>query len=126
MDNGLINGHRKLCPACLHVSGIPQTENGTHGKRQLPFVCCKRKTETAYFHLFAGNGIGKRKFIFLDGIRQMVVSCFSKDAHLCRFCFPFVANRRSCRFPLVPFSLYIYIWNTELFTLGKDGNSSQL
>jgi hypothetical protein len=27
-------------------SGIPQTENGTNGKRQLPVVRCKRKTET--------------------------------------------------------------------------------
>jgi hypothetical protein len=32
---------------CLHVSEIPQTENGDHGKRQLPF--------------FALNGNWKRK-----------------------------------------------------------------
>jgi hypothetical protein len=36
-------------------------------KRQLPFVCGKRKTEAANFLLFAenGNGNGKRKFVFL-------------------------------------------------------------
>ncbi len=30
---------------CLNVSGILQTENETKGKRQLPFICCKQKTE---------------------------------------------------------------------------------
>jgi hypothetical protein len=37
-------------------------ENGTYGKQQLPFVCCKRKTEAASFRLFSVNG--KRKFVF--------------------------------------------------------------
>jgi hypothetical protein len=37
-------------------------ENGTNGKRQLPFVCCKRKTETTNFRLFSANG--NRKFVF--------------------------------------------------------------
>jgi hypothetical protein len=32
---------------CLHVSGIPQRENGTNGEQQLPFVSCKWKTELA-------------------------------------------------------------------------------
>jgi hypothetical protein len=41
---------------CLHVSKIPQIENGTNGKQQLPFICCKRKTATANFRLFAANG----------------------------------------------------------------------
>ncbi len=50
---------------CLRVSGIPQTENGTHGKWHLPFVFCERKTETANFHLFAANRKKKRKCVFL-------------------------------------------------------------
>ncbi len=37
--------------------------NGTNGKWQLLFVCCKRKTETANFHLFAENE--KQKFVYL-------------------------------------------------------------
>jgi hypothetical protein len=40
-------------------------EKGIDGKRRLPFVCCKQKTETANFHLFVANGKGKRKFVFL-------------------------------------------------------------
>jgi hypothetical protein len=40
-----------------------QTENG-NGK--LLFVCCKRKTAMANFRLFAANGNGKWKFVFLD------------------------------------------------------------
>jgi hypothetical protein len=53
-----------LCPCpCLHVSEIPQTENGTNGKWQHPFVCCRRKTETANFRLFAANGNGKGKCV---------------------------------------------------------------
>jgi hypothetical protein len=40
-------------------------ENGTNTKRQLPYVCCEQKTETANFRLFAANGNGKRKFVFL-------------------------------------------------------------
>jgi hypothetical protein len=36
--------HVSMCPCpCLRVSGIPQTENGTNGKRQLPFIFCKWK-----------------------------------------------------------------------------------
>jgi hypothetical protein len=45
-------------------------ENGTNGKQQLPFVCCKEKTESANLRLFAANGSGKRKFVFLS--RQTV------------------------------------------------------
>jgi hypothetical protein len=57
------------CP-CLNVSGMQQTENRTNGKQQLLFVCCKRKTETANFRLFAANRNGKRKFVFLG--QQMI------------------------------------------------------
>jgi hypothetical protein len=35
-----------------------------HPKWQLSFVCCKWKTETANFRLFAANGTRKRKFFF--------------------------------------------------------------
>jgi hypothetical protein len=59
------------CP-CLHVSRILQTENGTNRKRGLPFVCCKEKTETVNLRLFAADGNGKRKFLFLG--RQMLTS----------------------------------------------------
>jgi hypothetical protein len=48
----------------LHFRGHP-TGNGTNGKRQLPFVYCKRKTETKNFRLFAANGNRKWKFVFL-------------------------------------------------------------
>ncbi len=37
-------------------------KNGTNGKRQLSFVCCKRKMEMANFLLFSANG--ERKFVF--------------------------------------------------------------
>ncbi len=30
-------------------------ENGTNGKQQHLFVCCKRKTEMAKFQLFSAN-----------------------------------------------------------------------
>ncbi len=52
------------CP-CLHVSGIPQTKNGSNGKQPLPFVFCKWKTEIANFRIFAANGNGKWMFVFL-------------------------------------------------------------
>jgi hypothetical protein len=44
-----------------------EQKNGANGKRQLPFVSCKRKTETANFRLFVANGNGKPKFVFLVG-----------------------------------------------------------
>jgi hypothetical protein len=45
---------------CLHVRvfPFPQAENGTNRKRKIPFVFCKRKTETANFRSFAVNGNG--------------------------------------------------------------------
>ncbi len=49
----------------LHVSRIPQTENGTNGKWKLPTVCCKQKTEMANFCSFAANRNGKRKFLLV-------------------------------------------------------------
>jgi hypothetical protein len=63
------------CP-CLHISGIPQKENGTNEKRQFPFVFCKRKMERANFRLLAAKGdrktggcflreTGKRAVVFL-------------------------------------------------------------
>jgi hypothetical protein len=39
----------------LNVSGIPQRENGTNRKGQLPFVYCKQEMEMANFNLFAAN-----------------------------------------------------------------------
>jgi hypothetical protein len=48
----------------LHISRIPQTENGTNRKWQLLFVCCKWKKETVNFHLIAENGKGKTKVCF--------------------------------------------------------------
>jgi hypothetical protein len=41
----------------LHVSGIPQTENGTNGTML--------QTEMANFRLLAANGNKKQKFVFL-------------------------------------------------------------
>jgi hypothetical protein len=40
-------------------------ENGTDGKWQLPFVCCKRKTEAENLPFFDANGNGNRKFVFI-------------------------------------------------------------
>ncbi len=40
---------------CLHISGIPQKENGTNGEQEISFVFCKWKTGTANFHVFAAN-----------------------------------------------------------------------
>ncbi len=58
--------HVSVSPSpCLHVSEIPQIENRANGKQRLPFVCCKRETEMANFRLFATNGNGNRKFVFL-------------------------------------------------------------
>jgi hypothetical protein len=68
------------CP-CLHVSGIPQTENkhnkngnfrlfSANGKQKLPFV--------------AASGNGKRTFVLLGRKRSTVIDdcSFSKSAHL--------------------------------------------
>jgi hypothetical protein len=44
-----------------------QTENGTNGKWQLLFVCCRRKTEMANTRLIAANGKGKWKFVSFVG-----------------------------------------------------------
>jgi hypothetical protein len=51
---------------CLHVSGIPQTENGTNRKQEISFVFCNWKTGAAKFHLFAAIGNGKQTYVFLD------------------------------------------------------------
>jgi hypothetical protein len=40
------------------------TENGTHRKRQLSFVCCKQKKETENFHLFSANGKQNNRTLF--------------------------------------------------------------
>jgi hypothetical protein len=47
----------------FHVSGIPQTENETNGKWQLPFVCCKWKSN------------GKLQFFYCKQKRKTEV-CF--------------------------------------------------
>jgi hypothetical protein len=52
---------------CFRKLKTELTENGW----QLAFVFCKRKTETAYFPLFAGDGNGKQKCVFLG--RQMII-----------------------------------------------------
>ncbi len=41
------------------------TKNRTNGQPQLPFVCCKWKMETVNLCVFAANGNGKQKFVFL-------------------------------------------------------------
>jgi hypothetical protein len=78
--------HVSMSPSPCHyvylwsnVSGIPQTENGTYGKRQLPFVFCKRKTETANSRLFVANG--KRTVVCLgwqtiNGDRKIAVLAY--------------------------------------------------
>ncbi len=54
---------------CLRVSGILQMEYETNSKRKLQCVSCKQKTGTANFRLFAANGNGKPKFVYLAGKR---------------------------------------------------------
>jgi hypothetical protein len=61
-----------------------QTKNGTNGKWQLLFVCCRPKTEMANTRLFAANGKGKWKFVSLVGKWSTVIDdcCYSKRAHV--------------------------------------------
>ncbi len=47
-------------------------ENGTNGKWQLPFVCCKQKTEITNFNIFPANGNGKQKLVYLGGKRLLL------------------------------------------------------
>jgi hypothetical protein len=51
---------------------------------KVAFVCCKQKTEMANFCLFAANGNGKWKFVFLGRQTTNIIDdcCFSKCAHL--------------------------------------------
>jgi hypothetical protein len=65
---------------------FPQTENGTNDKRQLPIVFCKREKKTANFRLFAANGNGKRKFVFLG--RQTMNGRVSADLPTYEICQP--------------------------------------
>jgi hypothetical protein len=72
---------------CLHVSRILRMKIGTIGKQQLPFVCCKRKMETANFRLFAANENGTRNLFSSVGKRssdrrRLTICCFNKRAHL--------------------------------------------
>ncbi len=56
-----VGGEVCVCEAvcvCVCVCVYIYTKNGTNGKRKLPFVCCKRKKETANFRLIAANGNG--------------------------------------------------------------------
>jgi hypothetical protein len=48
----------------------PNGHPTANGKRQLPFARCKQKMETANFRLFAANGKGKQKIVFLG--QQMI------------------------------------------------------
>jgi hypothetical protein len=58
------NGVRKIVWASI-FGGIRQAEHGSNEEWQLPLVTFKWKTETANFCLFAENGNGKGKFVFL-------------------------------------------------------------
>jgi hypothetical protein len=51
---------------CLHlrVSMSPCVRNSANGKRQLLLVCCKRKTETENFCLFAAKRKRKTEIFF--------------------------------------------------------------
>jgi hypothetical protein len=51
-------------------------ENGIHGKWQLPFVCCKQKTEAANFRLFSANRKPKQQtyVCFLQTESESLVS----------------------------------------------------
>ncbi len=60
-------------------------ENGTNKKRQLLFVCCKRKTETANFYLFSANEKRKNGGLFSWICKLLIVidvCCFRKSAYL--------------------------------------------
>ncbi len=59
--------------------------NGTNGKWQLLFVCCKLKTETANFRLFAANWNRNVSLFSLVNKRWIAIDncCFSKRAYLC-------------------------------------------
>ncbi len=54
---------------CISINMLPfqyiYTKNGTNGQWQVPFVCCKQKTETLNFRLFYVNVKWKLKFVFL-------------------------------------------------------------
>jgi hypothetical protein len=52
----------KLVTQPLYVVLFSKITVCHYGKRQFPFVCCKWKTETANFRLFAANGNEKWKF----------------------------------------------------------------
>jgi hypothetical protein len=45
-------------------NSVLQMQNEINRKRSLPFVSCKRKTETANLRWLAKNGNGKRIFVF--------------------------------------------------------------
>ncbi len=69
---------------CLHVSGIPQTDNGTNGKRQLLFFL--RERETANLRLFAANGNGEQTLVFLgrqtiNGNRRLLLQQMCPSKH---------------------------------------------
>ncbi len=49
--------------AYIYIQKMKLTKN----KRQIPFVCCKQKMETAKFCLFAANKNRIWKFIYLVG-----------------------------------------------------------
>ncbi len=55
----------KDTPTPAHKRSHTHTKNVTNGKRKIPFVYCKRKTETANFRSFAANGNGKQMFVVL-------------------------------------------------------------
>ncbi len=55
----------------LHYIDIYK-ENETNRKWQLPFVCCKQKTEITNFNMYPAKENGKQKLVFLGGKRLLL------------------------------------------------------
>jgi hypothetical protein len=58
------------------------TAIGTNGNRQLPFVCCKRKTEKANFLWFSANGKQKAEVCFPWSANDERQSTFAVSANV--------------------------------------------
>jgi hypothetical protein len=97
--------HNVSMSPCLHVH-VSITENRTNRKRQLLFVFCKRKTETANFRLFAANENRKRTFVFLGPQRINGIDdcCFNKQT----------GPPTSSRFTFMLFNSFLYMYATLL------------
>jgi hypothetical protein len=102
----------------FNFMSLLQTGNKTSRKRQLTYVCCKQKTETANVCLFAANG--DRSFAFLgcqtiNSNRRLLCQQTFPSLPLCRSHLTLSIRNRDARVPMRFYATFSYTWPQTVF-----------